>query len=132
MRILPMITCFSALTLLAACGEQEGYYDSNGNYVAPSNVTTQAQRNHAPSPGHSGDGYGHEHHDRYDRAGYYDYNGYYIAKDGGLNVPEDMSPPRGMCRVWFVDRVPANQPAVESCDSIKSRVPAGAYVIYGG
>jgi hypothetical protein len=49
-----------------------------------------------------------------------------------MNDHSCMFPPRGMCRVWFTKRAPANQPAIESCNGIKSRVPAGAYVIYGG
>lgn len=140
MRTLTSLACVSLISLLAACGDNQRY-DANGNYMAPPNATTEAQRTHSPSPGHSSDDYyGDRNHGRYadgapytyDRRGYYDNNGYYVTNDSGLNVPQDMFPPRGMCRVWFTDRSPANQPAVESCNNIKSRVPAGAYVIYGG
>ena len=55
-----------------------------------------------------------------------------MSGDSGLTVPKDMFPPRGMCRVWFVQSTPFEQPDIESCNDIKSRVPAGAYVIYGG
>ena len=68
----------------------------------------------------------------YDRAGYYNQDGSYIGVHSDFAVPPDMFPARGMCRVWFPDRRPVNQPDIESCDGIKSRVPVGAYVIYGG
>ncbi len=142
MRIIPSLACISALSLLAACGGQDGYYDNNGNYIAPPNATTDAQRVHSPSPGQSSGDYYRERHPHkrhgngkpynYERRGYYDDNGYYIDGNDELNVPEDMFPPRGMCRVWFTDRVPSRQPGIESCTNIRSRVPAGAYVIYGG
>ena len=140
-RNVKLLSCLSLVALLAACGEPgRGYYDANGNWVSTSTV----RKPHAPLPGGPGphkpgphkyesrsdyndyDSY------RYTRRGYYDSNGYYIARDGGLTAPVDMFPPRGMCRVWFVSRTDADQPDVESCDGIRSRVPAGAYVIYGG
>lgn len=140
MRSLTSLACLCSLSLLTACGAQDGYYDTNGNYVAPPNATTDVHRRHSPSPGGSSDDYyGRRHHDRYDngtyayeRRGYYDYDGYYIDRDDHLNAPESMFPPRGMCRVWFTDRVPSKQPGIESCDGIRTRVPDGAYVIYGG
>jgi hypothetical protein len=150
MRAVKYLACLSALALLAGCAT-EGYYDDNGNYVPPANATTSAQRNHSPNPGHDGDYYRDNDYPRharydsrydyapaagapyytYDRRGYYDYNGYYLEGDVDM-VPESMFPPRGMCRVWFTDRAPAAQPRIETCDNIRARVPAGAYVIYGG
>lgn len=138
MRTVTLLACISLASLLSACGgPSEGYYDANGNYVRNSSYNKETRayepirsedRNNPriddSSPIHSTT--------TYDRRGYYDYNGDYVEREDGLNVPQDMFPPRGMCRVWFKDRVPANQPSVESCDGIKSRVPAGAYVIYGG
>jgi len=137
MRPLNLLACISAASLLAACATQSGYYDANGNYIPPANHTTDAQRVHSPAPGGTGNtsGYYVDRTDRvynYDRRGYYDYNGYYIADVRGMGVPNSMFPPRGMCRAWFPDRVPADQPNIESCNGINSRVPAGAYVIYGG
>lgn len=136
MRIIPTLAALPLLAMLAACGSTDGYYDANGNWVAPANATTHAQRTHSPSPGHR------EHHPRergyderavtYDRAGYYDYNGYYVSAPERMSVPQEMFPPRGMCRVWLPERMPQYQPRVESCEGIHSRVPAGAYVIYGG
>jgi len=143
MRTIPLLICVSALSLLAACGSNDGYYDSNGNWVPPANATTQAQRVHAPDPAMNYSDHPYRPVDGavtrtttvttyYDRAGYYDSNGYYVAEDVAPVVPEGMFPPRGMCRVWFSNRTPDHQPAVESCDGIRTRVPAGAYVIYGG
>lgn len=144
MRITTSLAFISALSLLAACAPNGEYYDSNGNYIVKPNSTTEAQRTHSPSPGGQSDSnYSERNHNRYadrseqhssgyERAGYYDYNGYYIDRNAGMNVPDDMFPPRGMCRVWFTNRTPAKQPGVESCNNIRSRVPAGAYVIYGG
>jgi hypothetical protein len=150
MRALLSMTCLSLVTLLTACDGNNGYYDKNGNYIPPANTTHDAQRNRPPAPGGVTNN---DHHARpapayvaenprvtrtttttytYDRAGYYDYNGYYIAEGSGLTVPKEMFPPNGMCRVWFTDRLPENQPNIESCNGINYRVPAGAYVIYGG
>jgi len=134
MRTLTSLACVSLISLLSACASPDaGYYDANGNWIAKN--PNNANHSHSPLPGGT---YNQDRADydapayTYTRRGYYDYNGYYIAKDGGLNVPTDMFPPRGMCRVWFAERSPDSQPAVESCSDIKSRVPAGAYVIYGG
>ena len=134
MRLLPLITSLPLLALLAACGAQEGYYDANGNWVAPANATTDAQRRHSPDPGRPG--YYNDNYQprvvKYDRPGYYDYNGYYVTVDDSVAVPQNMLPPRGMCRVWLPNRLPERQPRIESCDGIQGRVPQGAYVIYGG
>ncbi len=134
-RALSLVTCVSVVSLLAACGPtSDGYYDTNGNWIA----TNTTHKPHAPLPGGTNndfaerDNFGHTNNVNYSRRGYYDYNGYYIPNDSGLTVPQSMFPPRGMCRVWMMDRKASDQPAVESCDGIKSRVPAGAYVIYGG
>lgn len=135
MNLTTKILGISMLTLLSACyAPNEGYYDSNGNYHS----TLVSNKPHAPLPG----GYDvvtgrndfpeEDVHQYYRRAGYYDYNGYYIAYNNGPAVPRDMLPPRGMCRVWFIEREVADQPGVESCVGIRNRVPAGAYVIYGG
>ncbi len=151
MRTITTLATLSLVALLSACGmPNDGYYDANGNYVPPPNATTDAQRFRAPDPGRS---YRHDHdRDRagyyeerpvvvvppgapayiYDRAGYYDYNGYYVTFDDRMEVPQGMFPPRGMCRIWLPGRVPSKQPAIETCNNIQARVPAGAYVIYGG
>ncbi|MBI3630739.1 MAG: hypothetical protein HY221_00140 [Candidatus Sungbacteria bacterium] len=68
----------------------------------------------------------------YDRPGYYDYNGYYLSQNNSLNVPRNMFPPHGMCRIWFPDRGREEQASLESCEGIQHRVPVGAYVVYGG
>lgn len=141
-RILTFLACASVVSLVSACGTPNGgYYDANGNYIAtdtPHNISTNA---HSPLPGgthryHADtvdyyDGY-YQENSHYSRRGYYDDNGNYIAKDSALTVPQNMFPPRGMCRVWFTDRATTDQPDIESCNGIRSRVPAGAYVIYGG
>jgi hypothetical protein len=137
-RTLTAIACLSLVSMLAACGNpNEGYYNSSGKFIDTSHngtlqprppvmgIAPQNARNESYPERYSDDV-------RYTRRGYYDYNGYYMAKDSGLNVPVDMFPRRGMCRVWFTDRDMLEQPSVESCEGIKSRVPAGAYVIYGG
>lgn len=149
MRTLTLLTCLSGAVLLSACGYPDyGYYDANGNYVPAPNATTEAQRVRSPSPGQPHHDYYRDRYDNtyygdrrvvettttytYDRPGYYDYNGYYVGERGAFNVPRGMFPPRGMCRVWFPDRLPENQPPVETCVGIRDRVPAGAYVVYGG
>jgi len=144
MRTIPSLVCLSLVSLLAACGTPDaGYYDAAGNWIA--NNPNNANRSHAPLPGGTRNSQNSDYDsDRpvsttttvttynYDHRGYYDDNGYYLANDDGPNVPQDMFPPHGMCRVWFTDREADNQPAIESCKGIKYHVPAGAYVIYGG
>jgi len=126
-------------SLLSGCATPDnGYYDANGNWI-PYNRYNREAHEHSPLPGGTYD----SRYDRapvtttvttytYDRPGYYDYNGYYIAPGGGLNVPPEMSPPHGMCRIWFSERTADSQPPIETCEGIRSRVPMGAYVIYGG
>jgi len=144
MKTITSLVCISLVALLSACATPDaGYYDANGNWIA--NNPNNANRNHAPLPGGTRNSQNSDYDNgypatttttvttyNYDRRGYYDENGHYMAKDDSLNVPTDMFPPRGMCRVWFTDRDADNQPDIESCKGIKSHVPAGAYVIYGG
>lgn len=141
MRISKLLPFLMLTTLLSACGSQDGTYDANGNYVPGPNVTADARRIHAPDPAMMHPDYyrvpEYRHVYRgpvyvYDRAGYYDYNGNYIEDYSSFGVPQNMFPPRGQCRVWFPDREFEDQPAIESCNRIRERVPAGAYVIYGG
>src|ERR1700722_5176133 len=122
MNSISKVACLSLVSVMAACAPA-GYYDSNGEY-----------RSYGQS-----DSFRHEHamsdtptpEDSYSRSGYYDHDGNYVTEDSGLHIPRDYLPPRGMCRVWFADRPLGNQPAVESCNGIKNRVPDGAYMIYG-
>lgn len=135
-RGLTLLACASLMSLLAACGSPHGgYYNENGDWIATDTPHNMKSSAHAPDPGSA------RHYPdrpvvqpyaayRYDRRGYYTPGGYYADIDDG--VPEGMFPPRGMCRVWFTDRAPSRQPPVESCTGIEYRVPAGAYVIYGG
>jgi hypothetical protein len=145
MRKLFPLVCISLVTLLSACGSpDDGYYDTNGNWIA----NNPYNHSHPPLPGGTHDSRSdHTIYDdnravssttvttttyNYDQPGYYNSDGSYIGKDSSFAVPHRMFPPSGMCRVWFTDRTADNQPAIESCDGIRSRVPAGAYVIYGG
>ncbi len=136
MRNTKILACLSLMTMLSACGTpDQGYYDRNGNYV-PNNPYNRNAHDHAPLPGGTHPEYDDTHYAsthatwHYDRAGYYDQNGYYI--EHGPSVSSDMLPPHGMCRVWFPERAVMDQPPIEDCDGIRGRVPAGAYVIYGG
>ena len=131
MRLTTTLTCVSLLTLLAACSEPDGYYDAHGKFIhnTPYNNTKNVPDQNRYVDSRYNDTNTNV---NYSRRGYYDYNGYYIAKNYGPVVPSDMFPPRGMCRVWFPDRDPADQPEIETCAGIRSRVPAGAYVIFGG
>ncbi len=144
MRTIPSLVCLSLVSLLSACATPDaGYYDANGNWIA--NNPNNANHSHAPLPGGTRNSQNSDYYNdhpvsttttvttyNYDHRGYYDDNGYYLASEEGPNVPQDMFPLRGMCRVWFEDRTVDNQPAIESCKGIKSQVPAGAYAIYGG
>jgi len=132
-----VLRCVSVASLLSACAAPYGgYYDANGDYVAYENKET---RDYEPTPG------GHNN-PRYDDSrptyttttiyaddhpGHYDYYGNYIPEDETFEIPPDMYPPHGMCRVWFMNRLPDHQPPVESCVDIRARTPAGAYVVYG-
>jgi hypothetical protein len=156
MRTSTSLACVSLLTLLSACAAQpDGYYDANGSWVTTGGVANpKVAQDHAPMPGGPYNEYNNGHtvyNDgyataptaysttttyHYDRAGYYAPDGTYVGADYTsamvVPVPTDMFPPHGMCRVWFSSRAPNDQPAIESCDGIRARVPAGAYVIYGG
>jgi hypothetical protein len=152
MRISPILTCLPVAifaALLSAC-DTNGSYDTYGTYTPPATATTQVQHiqppastiidkeyrepedytdrrtDYAPRPLGPDANYG------YDRLGYYDDKGYYAAEDSSLHVPPSMFPPPGTCRVWFPERSPAKQPRLESCEGIRHRLPAGAYVIFGG
>ncbi len=128
MNIIRTITCLSLVSFMAACAPS-GYYDSNGEYRSYGKSDSFRHGN-AMAGTPNTNVYPAE--VTYSRAGYYDRNGYYIATDSGPRVPQSFFPPRGMCRVWFADRVANDQPRVESCSGIQNRVPVGAYVIYGG
>jgi len=144
MRITTLVTGLSLAVMLSACGAPDyGYYDSNGNFIPPANATSEAARRHAPDSSKSLPARNYDNTSnvivvpsnvdyRYDRRGYYDYYGNYVTVDTRVSVPNDMFPPRGMCRVWLPNRAPEYQPRIESCDNIQYRIPAGAYVIYGG
>ena len=127
----------AAVTMLVGACAPAGYYDSNGDYR--SYGASDSYRHNkpvasAPPGGESRNYYEEPSHTTviYDRAGYYDRNGYYISDERGPHLPDSFLPPHGMCRVWFSGRELSDQPAVESCRGIQSRVPSGAYVIYGG
>jgi len=138
MRNITFLACLS-LSLLSACATPDsGYYDTNGNWI-PYNRYNEEAHPHSPLPGGTHPPYDYDDSHAvstttvttyYDRPGYYDYEGEYLGSN--VPIPHDMLPPRGMCRVWFTDRTPVHQPPIESCEGIRSRVPAGAYVIYGG
>ena len=150
MRILNLLAISSlSAAMLAACAPATGYYDSNGVYhsydepkphpmiaggprpapiAVPAYDTTTVQYNtNTPYTTTST-----TRTYMFNRPGYYDPNGYYIAMDSGPVLAPEFLPPRGLCRVWIPSRAQTEQPPVESCDTIRSRIPAGAYVIYGG
>ena len=49
-----------------------------------------------------------------------------------LGVPYDKMPPPGLCRVWYPNRQPRNQPPIGDCDYLAARLPTGAQLIRGG
>jgi len=131
-RALASLACVSLVSLLAACAPAGGHYDADGKYVSDynngsyPNTAVTHDRHYNRTARVDYDNY------QYIRRGYYDYNGYYAAADAGPDMPQGMFPPRGMCRVWFTERAPSQQPPVESCNGIRSRAPNGSYVVYGG
>ncbi|PKD43448.1 hypothetical protein [Rhodohalobacter barkolensis] len=48
-----------------------------------------------------------------------------------FRIPLGHMPPRGKCRVWYVDRPPGHQPPAVSCHRIGRRVPPNAVIIRG-
>lgn len=154
MRTLTGLACVS-LVALAACGAPTGYYDAQGNYVSyvregsafDKKPEYPNQTRYKPGYKHPNDvvyrpvtdpyaGNASMHTSEatfpYTQRGYYDSNSYFITNTNNLNVPAEMWPPAGMCRVWFGGRAYIDQPPVETCNGIQSRVPAGAYIIFGG
>lgn len=156
MKPIKTFACLSIIAALAACGPNDGYYDSLGNYHQGSRASNAADS--TVQPGFSGETYrGNNYYtdssarrgdskrvvdydrnrdlDRlpYKRAGYYDYRGRYIpASRTVVYTDREYFPPRGQCRIWYNDRDWDDQPAVEECTTIYRRVPQDAYVIYGG
>lgn len=47
-------------------------------------------------------------------------------------VPPGHYPKPGECRLWYSGKPPGQQPKPQSCASLRGRVPAGAFVLYGG
>lgn len=134
-RMMTAFACVSLVSLMAACGPDNGYYDSDGRYV-------QSTASHGDYPNLGGRNPDYDYYARgdkddryaeypYERRGYYDRSDRYITLDNGLRIPEQMFPSRGMCRVWFADRSLADQPDIQECRRIKKRVPRGGYLIYG-
>lgn len=142
MNIRTTFLCLSFITAMTACAPA-GYYDSNGEYRSYGKSDSYRHNTAMGSTPPSNAYYDRTYYDNsgrdvttttvtYSRPGYYDQNGYYISERDGPRVPEDFFPPRGMCRIWIANRSMDDQPAIESCRGISNRVPAGAYVIYGG
>lgn len=144
----------AAAMLLAACGESNGYYDTNGVYhtyqpaANESTPTSKATTSNDPRPRDKAVVQEREQH-MYKRVdgrvvkvnppfsfvepGYYGPNGYLLTEvPAGFVVPGHMLPPAGYCRIWFPARSAMEQPPVETCTGIKHRVPANAYIVYGG
>jgi hypothetical protein len=47
-------------------------------------------------------------------------------------VPPGHYPKPGECRLWYSGKPPGQQPKAQSCGSLQGKVPAGAFVLYGG
>lgn len=139
-RSILVLTSLSAVLLLGACGvpQDKGYYNENGRFVRTDTPHNMTKREHVAREVFDND----DHANRNDynnnernRDRYYDRQGYSVedrGMSGNIVVPASMVPPRGMCRVWFTSRVATDQPSPEPCNNIKSRVPVGAFVVYGG
>jgi hypothetical protein len=134
------IACAWFIATLAACSASDGYYDSHGNFV-PSDpykrekVNKVATQEYASYPGVVRARPSRTKVVTYvfDAPGYYDpYGSYVTYEQSGFEVPQNMFPPHGLCRVWLPKRNAYDQPPIESCEGIGARVPVGAYVIYGG
>jgi hypothetical protein len=54
------------------------------------------------------------------------------APRGPARVPPGHYPPPGLCRIWYEGRPPGHQPRPVPCPALHRRVPAGAFVLYGG
>jgi hypothetical protein len=144
-RALTLIASVSLISLLTACGGANNEsYTSNGSYSPMDTPHNTAANTHSSPADGTGDHrsnrrddndsyYDDSHYEinRYGHNGYYERNGYYVARNSGVAVPQEMFPPQGMCRMWFMERLASDQPDVESCNGIRSRAPNGAYIIYG-
>jgi len=52
-------------------------------------------------------------------------------KERAREIPENMRPPAGMCRIWLDDVPAAQQPAPTDCASAVRNRPAKGRVIFG-
>ena len=48
------------------------------------------------------------------------------------DVPPGHFPKAGMCRLWYEDRAPGQQPKAVECARLKGKVPSDAFVLYNG
>jgi hypothetical protein len=46
-------------------------------------------------------------------------------------VPPGHFPKPGECRLWYSGKPPGQQPKATSCASLRGKVPAGAFILYG-
>src|SRR5687768_5953328 len=53
------------------------------------------------------------------------------GKETDKDIPTNMRPPAGMCRVWLEDVPPAQQPAPTDCPTAVRNRPAKGRVIFG-
>lgn len=56
----------------------------------------------------------------------------YPAHHHEIEVPPGHIPPIGMCRLWYPDRSPSQQPPPGECNELRSRIPVGVSLIRGG
>lgn len=140
MNKVKLMACVPLVLLAAACEPTEGYRDKNGNYM-PANpygnerINQVSNAEYTAYPGVVPPKPARKRIITYvfDQPGYYNPEGVLVtAVQSGFEVPQNMLPPRGQCRVWLPKRNAYDQPAIESCAGIEQRVPDGAYIIYGG
>ena len=161
-RFTTLLACVSTVALLAACDPHydNGYYDANGNYVSSENGANVTQKNHNNDvwPGkpigyyNDSNNYNNDpsyvppaHHVvrtttvttddgayLYERAGVYNLQGDYLGSASSNGIPSRITPSRGMCMVYFPDRMNNDQPQPQSCNGLMEHAPAGSLIVFGG
>lgn len=125
MHTLRKAACLPLLLLAAAC-QPSGFYDSHGNYHASDKgFQGESARTTSATDDKNAASF------NFGNPGFYDYQGNYVSKESAPSVPDDFTPPSGLCRIYSPDKALSMQPPAEGCRD-RYHIPQGAYVIYGG
>ena len=161
-RLPLLLALAASTALLGACDPHydNGYYDANGNYVSVPDTHVGADRNKAAWPGKPIGYYDDSNNYNndpsyvpparrvvrttrvvttdvdgtyvYELPGVYNLSGDYLGTAAQNGIPSRIAPSRGLCTVYFPDRMNYDQPNPQSCNGLMERAPSGSLIVFGG